>query len=182
MATFLDIGLFSYFNVIFPVLLIFAVLLAIFRKTNILGGNPLLDSIVAISIALMSLLSGTVIALINFMAPWFVFLFIFIILLVLAYQMLGATEKDIVGFLRGNTTIGWIVAGVGIVIVLAGLGTVFSDSWLSLTDEASGDGEIGENGEYGQNIYKSLFSTKVLGLVVIFLVAIFAIILLSSSE
>ena len=47
MATFLDVGLFSYFNVIFPVLLIFALVFALLQKTKILGTNITINAIIA---------------------------------------------------------------------------------------------------------------------------------------
>lgn len=187
MATFMDIGLFRYFNVIFPVLLIFAVFFAILQKTKILGKNPTINAVVAVAVALMSLLSDTIIKLINFMAPWFVLVFIFVILLLLIYQLLGATEGDILGALKSEKSIQWAVFGIAIVILMAGLGTVLGQKMLPITQEGApetaavegGEGVAGE--DWQRNVLATLFNPKILGVIMIFLVAIFAVAFLSSG-
>lgn len=181
MATFLDIGLFQYFNVIFSVLLIFAILFALLHKTNILGKNATINAIVAVAIALMCLLSETVIDLINFVAPWFVLVFIFVILLLLVYQMLGATEKDIFGALKSEKSIQWAVFGVALLILVAGIAHVWGAEMLTYT-QSSAEDTVGEADAYEQNILSALFSPKVLGLIVIFLIAIFAIAFLAGES
>lgn len=177
MVTFLDIGLFQYFNVIFSILLIFAVLFSILHKTKVLGGNATINAIVAVSISLMCLLSQTVIDLINFIAPWFVLVFVFVILLIMVYQLLGATEKDILGALKTESTIRYAIFGVAIIIIIAGFGHV----WGEQLAQQAGEGGTAEEGSFEQNIYSILFDPKVLGLIFIFLVAIFAIAFLTGS-
>jgi hypothetical protein len=176
MVTFLDVGLFQYFNVIFSVLLIFAVLFALLHKTKALGENSTINALVAIAIALMSLLSETVIDLINYIAPWFVLVFIFVLLLVMIYQMLGATEQDILGALRTDKTIQWVVVGIALIILAAGFGHVWGDK---LTQQAM-DGETTE-GVFEKNIYDIIFNPKILGLIFIFVIAIFAVAFLSGG-
>jgi len=186
MATFLDVGLFNYFNIIFPVLLVFAVVLAILHKTKILGENNVINGIVAIAMALMSLTSRTFIDLINFMAPWFVLAFIFLILLLLLYQVLGATEKDIVSALRTDKTIQWTVFGVAIIILFAGFATVLGQKFLPITQtDAPETLEPGQEGvagtDFEKNLFATLFNTKVLGIVFIFLIAIFTVAFLAGA-
>ena len=177
MVTFLDIGLFQYFNVIFSILLIFAIVFATLHKTKILGENATINAVVAVSIALISLLSPTVIDLINFIAPWFVLILIFIVLLVLLYQMLGATEKDILGALRTEKTIQWAVFGIAMIILLAGFGHVWGEKLAQQTLE----NEMTEEGAFEQNLYSILFNPKILGLIFVFLIAIFAIAFLAGE-
>lgn len=179
MATFLDIGLFQYFNVIFAVLLIFAVMFAILHKTKILGVNATINAIVAVAIALMGLLSKTMIDLITFIAPWFVLVFIFVILLLLIYQLLGATEKDFLSALKGEKTIQWAVFGIAIIILVAGFGHIWGEK---LAQEAVSGDEVLEEGTFKQNIHSIVFNPKVLGMVFIFLIAIFAVAFLSGES
>lgn len=183
MVTFLDIGLFQYFNVIFPILLIFAVVFALLHKTKILGENPTINAIIAIAIAFMSLLSQSLIDLINFMAPWFVLVFIFVILLLLIYQTLGASEKDILGALKGEKTIQWAVFGVAIIILFAGFAHVFGQEMLA--QQAPTLVEVTEGGvatpSFQVNIWTTIFSPQVLGVIFIFLIAIFAVAFLSGQ-
>ncbi len=180
MVTFLDITLFQYFNVIFPILLIFAVLFALLQKTKILGENVTINAIISIAVALMSLLSPDVISLINYVAPWFVLVFIFVILLLLVYQLLGATEKDILSALKGDKTIQWTVFGIALVILVAGFAHIWGERMLALQGTPEG-ADVVEEGEPGfkQNLYTMLFSPKVLGVIFIFLIAIFTIAFLS---
>jgi len=179
MVTFIDIGLFQYFNVIFPILLIFAVVFALLHKTKILGENATINAIIAIALALMSLLSQTLIDVINFMAPWFVLVFIFVIFLMLLYQILGATEKDILSALKTEKTIQWAVIGIGLIILFAAFANVLGQKMLALqpTEAVEGEEEIG----FEQNIFLMLFNPKVLGLVIIFLIAVFTVAFLSGG-
>ena len=186
MATFLDVGLFQYFNVIFPVLLIFAIVFALLYKTKILGTNPTINGIVAISIALMSLLSTTMIKLVSFMAPWFVLMLVFIILLLLVFQTLGATEKDILGALKTEKIIGWTIAGVALVILMAGLGSIWGQKLTNLAtpgDTVTIDANLSSSATANleTNLYSTFYNTKVLGLIFIFLISIFAVAFLASG-
>lgn len=179
MVTFFDVGLFQYFNVIFPILLIFSIVFAILHKTKILGENATINAVVAISLALMSLLSPTLIDVISFMAPWFVLVFIFVILLVLMYQLLGATEKDILGALKSEKTIQWAVIGVGVIILFAAFANVLGQKMLTMQPEAI-EGEEAPSA-FEKNIYTILFNPKVLGLIFVFLIAIFTVAFLAGG-
>ena len=186
MATFLDVGLFQYFKVIFPVLLIFAVMFALLQKTKILGQNLTINAVVSIAVAFMAILSSTVIELINFMAPWFVLVFIFVLLLLMIYQMLGATEDSFFKALSKEKTIQWTVAGIGIIILFAGFGHVLGQKLLVEQPSVSEDlTSVVEGGaatpSFEKNIYATVFNPKVLGMIIIFLVAIFAIAFLASG-
>ena len=186
MATFLDVGLFQYFNIIFAVLLIFAIVLALLQKFEILGKNISINIMVAIAIAFMSLMSKTLIQLINFIAPWFVLVFIFLILLLLIYQTLGAKEADIASALKKEKIIIWTVIGVGLIIIFAGFGQVLGQELLEQRTSAPSnvttvDGGLA-SGDFESNIYSTLFNPKVLGLIVIFLIAIFAAAFISGTE
>ncbi len=181
MATFLDIGLLNYFNVIFPVLLVFSVLFALLQRFEILGKNMVLNAIVAISVAFLFLLSRTLIDLINFVAPWFVFVFIFLVLLLMIFHTLGATEGDIASVLKSDKTIAWAVVGVALVILIAGFGKVLGQTiGPYLADSPEGASGVA-TGDFQQNVFATLFHPKVLGLIVLFGVAIFAIAFLSGS-
>lgn len=179
MVTFLDLGLFQYFNLIFPILLIFAVIFALLHKTKLLGENSTINAVVAIAVALMSLLSQTVIDLVNYIAPWFVFVFIFVILLLLIYQTLGATEADVLDALKKEKTIQWAVFGVAIVILIAGFAHVLGGEVLAITQP--GEIEAAEE-PFEQKIGAILFNPQVLGLIFIFLIAVFAIAFLSGGS
>ena len=180
MATFLDIGLLQYFSVIFPVLLVFAVVFSILTTTKVLGENKAINALVAVVLALMVLLVPEIVDVINFMAPWFVILFIFLILLLLIYRMLGATDRDIAEFIKADRPIKWAIFSVGLIIFLAALGTVFgqqigpylgSEETANVTTEDIQEGVA--TGNWEQNLFATLFHPKILGVILIFAIAVF---------
>lgn len=181
MATFLDIGLLDYFNVVFAVLLVFAVLFALLQRFKLLGESIVLNAIVAIAVAFLFLLSRTLIDLVNFIAPWFVFVFVFLVLLLLIFHTLGATEGDVALALKSDKIIQWAVVGVAIVILIAGFGKVFGQTIGPYLTEAPEGGSGVATASFEQNVFATIFHPKVLGLIVLFGVAIFAVVFLSGS-
>lgn len=105
--------------------------------------------------------------------------------------MMGATDKDILGALKGDKTIQWALFGIAIVILIASLGSVFGEKLLPITQptDQTAPGTTTEGGttvssagsSYTSNIYATLFNVKVLGMILIFLIAIFAVAFLSGG-
>lgn len=185
MATFLDIGLIQYFDVIFTVLLVFALVFATLKKTKILGESNSIAAIVSVAVSFLVLLSNTVMEMVKFMTPWFAIAIIFFILVILVFQVFGAGEKDIYSAVK-DPVLRWTIIGVAIVILVAGFGHVLGQS---LTEAAFQSGETvnatAEGGSatvsFEQNVNAIIFNPKVLGLMILFAVAIFAIAFLSGG-
>ena len=125
------------------------------------------------------LLSRTVIDLINFMIPWFAIAIIFFILMVLLFMIMGAKEPLNA---YSDKSLQWLLIAIGIIIVFAAFGKVMGQSLLEQASQ-QGDAAAGEEGAAGgsfqENIYATLFHPKVLGLIVIFAIAVFTVALLS---
>ncbi len=177
MATPLDLLTSTGFDIVFAALLVFSLVYAILQKTGILGKAIALNAIVSVAVMFMVLLSENLVKLINFVIPWFAIAIIFFILLILCFQVFGAGEKDIAKVLT-DSTFRWTIIGIAIVIMVAAFGTVFGPS---LT-QASFEGQavnVTTGGtatpSFEQNIYATLFHPKVLGMLILFGVAIFAI-------
>ncbi len=188
MATFLDVSLLQSVDAIFPALLVFAIVFAILNKTHALGKSIGLDAIIAIVAAFMVMLSRPLIELINYIIPWFVVAIIFFLLLLLIFRVFGAEDKDIFEYVKGDKAVGWVIIAICLVIVAAGLGKVFGQG---LTEQAFDAGTAGnvtydENGVATQNFERSvtatLFHPKVLGVIIVFTIAIFAVALLTGQE
>ncbi len=192
MATILDLGLLQSFDVIFPVILIFALVFAILQKTKIVGDSLGINSIIAVSIAFMALLSDNVIQVVKFIVPWFTIAIIFFLLIILVFQVFGAKESDIASYIKGDKTIGWVIIGVGIVIIFAAFANVLGQQLTEASLQSAGSQSSGSingtiattsegvaTGNFQQNIYSTLFHPKVLGLLVLFGIAIFAVALLT---
>jgi hypothetical protein len=176
-ATFLDtLGILNYFSALFAALLVFAVVFAALHKTKIIGENKILQSFVAIVLALLVLVYPDLIELISFIAPWFVFVFIFIILLLLTYRLFGLSESNIVDFVRSDRTVNWTLLAIGILILIAAVFNVFGDR--ALQDTSAGDANItadSDSDDFDTNLFSTLFNKQILGVLLLFAVAVFAI-------
>ena len=183
MATVLDFGLIQAFDVVFPVIFTFALVFALLSKTKAVGSNVSINAIIAVAVSFMILLSRTVIDLINFIIPWFTVAIIFFVLLLLVFYTFGLRESNILEFVKTDKSVGWVIVGIGIVIILAGFGTVVGQK---LTEQAF-IGEDVVNGtdggtatsDFSQNLMAILIHPKVLGLAILFAIAIFAVALLT---
>ena len=183
MATFLDVGLVQYFQAIYPVLFVFTLVFALLQKTGAIGKNVALNAVIAVAVSFMMLLSKNAVALINFMIPWFIVAAIFFVLLLLIYQIFGADEKLLTETLKKDKAIVYVIIGIALVIMIAGFANVFGQSLLGGAEQATQatteGGVATEN--FQQNIYATLFHPKVLGLIILFAIAIAAVALLSSG-
>lgn len=183
MAGALDIGLLEYFSIIFPALLIFVIVYALFSKLKLLGENKSLNAIAAIAIAFIVIMSRDITKIINVIAPWFVVLFIFIILLLIIYKMLGASDENLSNFITTHTMTQWMIFIIGIIIVIAGIASVYGQRLSPLTTGESNGTAVSSTSTtgstFGESVGKTLFHPKIIGTLFIFLVAAFAIGLLS---
>lgn len=184
MVTFLEIGLIRYFSVIFPALLVFVVVYALLQRTKILGENKTVHATAAIVLAFILMLSEDITTIINFIAPWFVLLFIFVVLLLVVYKLMGATDEDLTGFIRTDKLTQWTIFIIGIVIVISAMAHVYGERLLPITQEEVPEGVNVTAVEaappaFGVSVAKVFFHPKVIGLIFIFLVAVFTIGLLT---
>ena len=191
MATFLDIGLFGYFGAIFPVLLVFLLVFAVLTKTKFFGDNKGVHSLIAFAIAMMVLVSPGVVSVINIMAPWFVFIFIFSMLFLVSLQFLGVKSEAITDYMTGDwSAVHWIILSIAIIIAIGSLATVYGGSLLPYTESGqatvtAGGGVTGtttSTGDFNQNVGRVLFHPKVIGMVFVLLVATFTIRLMAGRD
>lgn len=184
MATVLDVGLLGYFNVVFSFILVWTLVFALLQKTKVLGEKAGLNGLIAVAVAFLVSLSDNVVEMIRFMIPWFAIAIIFFVLLILIFMVFGAGEKDIFGYIQKDRSVGWVIIGVVLVIVGASFSNVFGQELLSQAAEGGATNVTAggvATGSFQQNIYATLFHPKVLGMIVLFAIAIFAIALLSQG-
>ena len=189
MASVLDIGLIQYFDIVFPFLLIALLVYAVLQKTGIIGKSIAVNSVVAVCAAIIAILSDTVVQMITFITPWFVVVFIFFTLLLLVFQIMGAKDGDFELAVR-DKAVQWVIIGIGLVIIFAGFATVFGQNFLDMRDSGEVDSEIdeidsegsssSESGNFDSNVTEIFFHPKVLGMIVLFGIAIFAVALLTN--
>ncbi len=185
MATFLDVGLLNYFSSIYPFLFVLVLVYALLQKTKALGESIGTNATIAVAAALMTMLSQTLIDVINFMIPWFVVMIIFLVLVILVFQIFGAKESDLASAMK-DKSVYWTLIGIALVIMVAAFGKVLGQSLteasfqqgVDATNVTSGGGVATPSFE--SNIYATLFHPKVLGLIIMFAIAIFAVAFLSA--
>ena len=174
MATPLDIGLLQKFNVIFPFLLVFVIIYAILSRLEWFKEKQALALMIAFILSLMTLTSRIAIRTINLMAPWFVLLFLFGVLILIAYMTFGITEETIMHTLTKSIYAKdfayWILA----LVLIIGLG---SFSYVISTEEGWG-GLAGQEVEVeGESVgfFSTITHPKVLGMVLLLLIAMFTV-------
>ena len=189
MATFLDIGLLEYFSVIFPALLVFVIVFALFEKYKLLGESKTIHAIVAIAVAFMVMLLKDVLDIINFISPWFVLVFIFVVLLLMVYKIMGVTDEKLTEFIQTDNATKWFIFAIGMIIIVAGISHVYGQRLLPVTTGESGEvvnatieEGAGTTSSFQSNVATIFFNTKVLGLILIMLVAVFSISLLTRER
>jgi len=175
MATLLDIGLLKHFENLFPFLFVLVVVYAILTKVPSFKEKPAFAAILAFSLAIMTLLSGIASKTMNLMAPWFVILLVFIVIVMVAYQAFGIEEKTILKFLTEGEyrhTIHWMVLALLLMIFLGSLSKAISEEkgFAGLTKE----GQVSTAGEEG-GFFATIVHPKILGLALLMLVAMFTI-------
>lgn len=199
MATVMDIGLLSYFSVIYPVILVWAIVFAMLQKTGAIGKSMGINATVAVAISLMTLLSQSLLDMINFIVPWFAVVIIFLVLLVLVFMTMGAKEADLASAVK-DKAVYWTLVGIALIIVGAGVGKVLGQSFTEASFQGGSNSVIQANNgtippsaineggyistatpSFEQNIYGILFHPKVLGLIVLFAVVIFAVAFLTAG-
>jgi len=169
MATLLDTTLLYHFLPFFTFAFIFVVLYAVLNKTKILGDNNGLNFIAALCIATISLFAGGILELINFIVPWFVFIFIFLIMLFAGFAFLGKDFNEI--WSKINV---WTVLIIIFLLLLIGIVITFEEIF---TPYASGG--IGKS--IGGETLKTLFHPRVLGALFILIISSITIKMISNE-
>ena len=177
MATILDVALFDFFNIIFVFLLIFTVLFALLTKYEFFGKKAgAVNITVAIAVAFISITVAPIVTLINFIAPWFVIFFLFLVLLLLSFSIMGAKEDHFTAMIQKREIV-WPILGIAIIIITVGLGSTFGPDLL---EAGQGNGDIVE-GEFENNVFDVIFHPAVLGMGLLFAISIFAVALLTGD-
>ncbi len=179
----LDVGFLSYFSPIFIFVLVFTMGYGVFQFTKMFGDNKVLHALISFFIAVVFLFSTAATTVIMVIAPWFTVLFIFIIFILMAYKMFGATDSQIKEVVSKASAVQYTILALGIIILLFGLGAGFGQELLEgagdITDVRDAATEAGEGStatsSFQQNLISTLFNEKILGMALIMAIAAFTI-------
>ncbi|HIH39217.1 TPA: hypothetical protein HA219_00620 [Candidatus Woesearchaeota archaeon] len=176
MATLLEAGLLSHFNSFFIFLFVIIVVYSILTKIKIFGENSGLNFGIAIILGVLFASSSYASKIFQYATPWIVFLFIAVIFMEIASRLMGNNpEKSII---HNTASVTIILILIGIILMIAA-GQVSKERTEKL--EKTGVIEPGTNPvlSFPQKVGETLRQPAILGLIVVMLVATFAIMLLS---
>ncbi len=185
----LDVEFLGYFSPIFIWILVFSLAYGMMQVTKFLGENKIIHAGIGLIIATIFLFSTQAATVVLFIAPWFTVFFIFVVFLVMAYKLFGATDEDMLKVIRKESAVQYAILAFGIIILLFGLGAGFGQELLGYTSETTDVAAVTENlqlqGEAGtgstatssfqQNLVATLFNPKILGMLLILIIGAFTV-------
>ncbi len=171
------LGLLDKFSLIFPFLFVLVIVYAVLSYIKFMGDNKGVHALIALVLALMTLLAPTIRETINVAAPWFVLLFIFFIFAMLGFMIFGIKEGDIVSVMSSKEY-KYISFWIMFLIVIIALGSLFhvTAGEGGLTQENIDEVHEGDATGVGTSAFWSIIvHPKVLGMIVILLIGLFTI-------
>ncbi|MBN1501938.1 hypothetical protein JW930_00200 [Candidatus Woesearchaeota archaeon] len=180
MATFLDIVFLEHFSNIFIILFIFVAVYAVLQFKKPLGGNKGIDALFAFVVAILFIFSSDAIEIVRYAIPWFIILVVIYVFLNIAKEAFGAVWVETIPQTFGTWTLIFtiIIALLAISHVIgqkAGpyLNDQNTSSLTQATSYARGDGNVA-SGSFQENLGATLFHPKVLGILAILFIMLFA--------
>ena len=201
MAAVVNTGLLGNFSLIFTFLLVYVIIYGILEATKPFGGEKKgVHAMVAAAMGILVILSPTLVTMLNVMVPWFLILILFIFFVLFIMKMFGGESVDFTKKVtEGRRIPTWIVI-VSAAILLFGLAkslggqTLEKGQWdtsdVNGTEPMSGEdlknlensnttGSSVATSDFETNVVNTLVNPKVLGLILIMLVAVFAMFFLA---
>ncbi len=169
MATILDVGVLNHFVPIFVFILVFVIFYAVLLKTNILGENKGLLALASFVVAFLFLVTRTASEFVQLVTPWFVVLIIVAMCFLLIFMFLGVKPESIASAISQESTV-WMIMIFLLVLLGIALTKVLGPSIAAITQS----GESTEAGFIG-SVGTIMFHPKILGAVLILLIASYAI-------
>lgn len=186
MATFLDISLLGHVRIIFVFILVLTIIYAVLTKTKILGDNKAIAMWIAVSMALIFSLVANSVNMLDIIVPSFTMLILFGFVISVAFVFLGGSPDKVFSVFGDDPkTMGNWVLIFTIIVFLAAIGKIFFDpssqnavnsnlnSTATTTASSTESSSVGGTGQTA--LMDTLFHPKVLGFIVIMIVATFTV-------
>ena len=167
MATFLDIAGIQHFSSFFVFIFVWLAVYAILTYSKILGDNKGIHIVIGLIIALLVLFSPIATGTIEYIAPWFAVVFVFVIFATIALKLFGGGIESL-DSLR-------LITMVVIILVLV----VGALSYVRQQITVPGENETSIDYTKTTTI---LFHPKVLGILFILIIAVFTIVLMAGKQ
>ena len=165
MATPLDATLLQDFSSIFVFLFIVIIIYAVMRYSKVFGGKDWIGILIGVIIGILTLLSPVATESIKTMAPWFVVIFIFLVLAMVLFSLIGASDATpAIGSLKG------VVLVIIVITIVIG---ILIQAREQIPEKSKED--------YAKSSTLFFFHPKVLGTIVILLIAVFTVALIAGK-
>ena len=165
MATFLDVTALQSFSVIFVFIFVWLVVYAILIYTKALGTNQLINILIGLLTAFFVIISPLATLVVRQVAPIFAVVLVLIAIISIASGMFGDVQVESLNSLK------WVVLVILIIALVVGT--------LSIRRENI---DVPERGEDFGKISTVIFHPNFLGMILIFVIAIFTVGLLASKQ
>jgi hypothetical protein len=195
MATFLDVSILGHFTAIFTFLLVFVIVFGMLEVFKLFGeGHRGLHAMVALAIGFIVMFSQGVVTVIQTFTPWFTIVIMLIFFIIFAVRMFGISAAEVTAGFHNNSVILTFILIFAAIIILFSLGAGFGQSSLesgatpgtvantvNTTNVTAEPGSTATN-SFSQNLYNTIYNPKVLGLILVMMIAVIAMLFLTSKE
>ncbi len=179
MATLLDATLLGKFTNIMMFLLVFVITYAIFQLTNILKSKNL-NAFVAFLLAFFTILNPNVTKLVSILIPWLFIMLLILVFILVGMVTLGVRTSDIEKAMGHWGPFHVTFLGFLGFIVLIAFSQVYGAYFLNVTSGTNPSSGSAVNAttsgsDLTENVMKIFVTPQVLSIVLIFLIAAFAV-------
>lgn len=182
MASILDASLLSLLSPVFALIFVFLVVYSVLEASKVLGENKGVHALLALMIAFFVALTPNISRLIIFMSPWFVVMIVFIVFMFMIGQFSGLAQADIITTFGGKAGAFWWIVFFSGLILTFGLSNVFGQQLLQGEDGTTATVNSTQKSAFANNVSQTLFHPKLLGLVLILLIASFTVRLMATKD
>jgi len=165
MATFLDVTALQSFSVIFVFVFVWLIVYAILIYTKALGANQFINILIGLLIAFFVIISPLATLVVRQVAPIFAIVLVFIAIISIASGMFGDVQVESLNSLK------WVVLVILIIALVVGTLSIIRANI-----------DVPERGEDFGKISTVIFHPNFLGMILIFIIAIFTVGLLASKQ
>ncbi len=178
MASLLDISLLDQFSVIFVILFVFTAAYAVLMFRKPFGEAKGVNALLAFTIAIMFIFSQDAIEVVKASIPWYIVMMVALMFIFIIPASIGSKIPE--SFMRN---VGNYVLIIGIVILVINVanrlgqtaGPFLSNESIDPDQVVAGEtGDVG-TGSFTQNFGATIFHPKVLALILVLVVCLFAV-------
>ncbi|MBT3324281.1 hypothetical protein HN681_04575 [archaeon] len=177
MASVLDLGLVEYFIPIIVFLFVMVVLWALLEKTGFFSKQPWVNLLLSFCLAALFIIVPGISEVITLSLPWFIVLFIFLLFLILTFLFMGVNPDVVSGVFGSNIVVFWAI----LIISLGIFGFAFTQVYGEQIHDITSTDTTTEDGDLVQNIGQILFTPKILGFLLLIVIAGFGVRFISAN-